>query len=246
MFHFSHGIIRCLLAIVLLGSGLLTATAAEQPFTMTGKIAYSTLEGGFYGIIGDDGIKYQPTKIPFELRKHDLVVRFTAIHRDDMFTAFNWGKLIQLQTIKPFPSRLSEDERIVIHALAKRLDSFNQRDLTQLKSIDQTVQSLSATQFSEWLAGYQDFQLRSITISDASPNRIVGSYWYTRKPGHQLTLQDADINVTGQNFTLQHTNSGWMIAELAPYKAALTAAQLEAMLQQAETHFGTQDLATLL
>jgi hypothetical protein len=52
------------------------------------------LEGGFYGIIGDDGKKYQPTNLPRKLKKDGLAIKFDAKRKDVISTHFNGEPLL--------------------------------------------------------------------------------------------------------------------------------------------------------
>lgn len=76
---------------------------------LIGKIQKINLEGGFFGIIGDDGQKYDPVNLADEFRKDGLAVKFTVRERPAP-SAFVCGeKLWRLQVWK-----LREKNRILL------------------------------------------------------------------------------------------------------------------------------------
>jgi len=50
----------------------------------TGTVKYIDLEGGFFGIIGDSGKKYDPINLSEEFQRDNLRVSFDAKIREDM------------------------------------------------------------------------------------------------------------------------------------------------------------------
>ena len=68
--------------------------------TITGKLSYQDLEGGFWGIIGDDGEKYKPIEgIPEILQKEGLQVT-AEVEPFSGFSIFMWGTQVHLKKIK--------------------------------------------------------------------------------------------------------------------------------------------------
>jgi len=66
----------------------------------TGTIKYLSMEGGFYGISGDDNKNYDPINLPKEFQKDGLRIRFKAKIRSDMASYHMWGMLIELIKIE--------------------------------------------------------------------------------------------------------------------------------------------------
>ena len=66
----------------------------------TGTIVYLNFEGGFYGIIADNGEHYDPINLPSEFKKDGLRVRFKGRIRDDLKSFHMWGDIIELIEIK--------------------------------------------------------------------------------------------------------------------------------------------------
>ena len=61
-----------------------------------GTILYQDLEGGFYGLVADDGATYDPLNLD-EAFKHDsLRVRFQARRRTDVMTTRMWGQPVEI------------------------------------------------------------------------------------------------------------------------------------------------------
>ena len=67
----------------------------------TGTIIYLEIEGGFYGILSDDGEHYDPTNLPIEYQKDGLRISYIAKERSDLLNFHMWGKIIELINIHP-------------------------------------------------------------------------------------------------------------------------------------------------
>lgn len=70
-----------------------------------GTIKYLSFEGGFYGIVGDDGKHYDPLNLPQEFRVDGLRVRFTAardhaVMTDNIVSFHMWGYIVRLISIE--------------------------------------------------------------------------------------------------------------------------------------------------
>jgi len=66
----------------------------------TGTVTYLSLEGGFYGIIADDGEHYDPTNLPPEFRQDGLRVRFEAVILRDQYSVHMWGTIVEIISIE--------------------------------------------------------------------------------------------------------------------------------------------------
>ncbi len=76
----------------------------ETKQTMTGTIQYIDLEGGFFGIVADDGAKYLPINLDeaFQdeaFQKDGMRVRFEA-EPVDVMTIYQWGTPVRLLSIE--------------------------------------------------------------------------------------------------------------------------------------------------
>lgn len=90
------------LFLILLGlsfSGVSSAQLANVPFTIEGKVIYLAMEGGFYGIISDDGRKYLATNLPSMFQQNNLTLRGKAISQPNTLGIHQWGEYIQLLDI---------------------------------------------------------------------------------------------------------------------------------------------------
>ena len=67
---------------------------------MTGVIVYNEIEGGFYGILTDDGKKYNPINLDDSFKKAGLRVRFDANVKKDMVGIHMWGQYVEILKIE--------------------------------------------------------------------------------------------------------------------------------------------------
>ncbi|MFH0990895.1 MAG: hypothetical protein V1799_12850 [bacterium] len=83
-------------------AGLVSSCDNEDENTLrfTGTVTYIDLEGGFYGITGDDRKHYDPINLAQEFKKDGLRVRIEARERNDMGSIHMWGTLIEIHTIE--------------------------------------------------------------------------------------------------------------------------------------------------
>ncbi len=66
----------------------------------TGTVRFNSIEGGFYGIVGDNGENYDPINLGKEFQVDGLRVRFEAKKRDDLASFHMWGTLIEIINIE--------------------------------------------------------------------------------------------------------------------------------------------------
>ncbi len=74
--------------------------SSEQIIKAEGTVKFIDLEGGFFGIIADDGSKYKPVNLPERYQKDGLKVSFEGKFRTDLMGIYMWGKLIEIINIK--------------------------------------------------------------------------------------------------------------------------------------------------
>jgi hypothetical protein len=65
----------------------------------TGVVQHQDIEGGFFGIVADDGSKYDPGTLPEAFRKDGLKVKFTA-HKTNAMTTRMWGTTVEIEKIE--------------------------------------------------------------------------------------------------------------------------------------------------
>ncbi|WP_153015940.1 hypothetical protein [Methanofollis ethanolicus] len=73
-----------------------TPTAA---ITGTGTVTYIDLEGGFYGIVADDGMRYLPMDLDPAFEQDNLSVTFT-VEKVDVVTIQQWGTPVKVISIE--------------------------------------------------------------------------------------------------------------------------------------------------
>lgn len=81
-----------------------TAVGGENVVSGKGEIVFVELEGGFFGIIADDGQRFDPINLDSELRVSGLKVRFSGTVRRNVIGIHMWGtplELIQIEKLTP-------------------------------------------------------------------------------------------------------------------------------------------------
>jgi hypothetical protein len=66
----------------------------------TGTINHIDLEGGFYGLIADDGRKYLPKDLAREFKVNGLRVRFQVKILTGVVTIYMWGTPVEVLSIE--------------------------------------------------------------------------------------------------------------------------------------------------
>ena len=82
-------------------SFLLASCANDAIINEKGTVVYMQLEGGFFGIISDDGESYDPVTLPEEFEVDGLRVEFTAKVADNQTSFHQWGTIIEILDINP-------------------------------------------------------------------------------------------------------------------------------------------------
>ena len=65
-----------------------------------GTVTYIDLEGGFYGLVTDDGRNYLPGNLPAEYRQDGLRVQFSADVQEDVAGIQMWGTPVEIRSIE--------------------------------------------------------------------------------------------------------------------------------------------------
>jgi len=77
----------------------ISCTDDHDRISATGRVAYMSFEGGFYGIITDKGDHYLPENLTSEFRKDSLRIYFEGTITDRITTQ-QWGRAIILSRIE--------------------------------------------------------------------------------------------------------------------------------------------------
>lgn len=66
----------------------------------TGTVQYVEVEGGFYGIVGDDGRNYDPRNLDESFKEDGLRVHFRARTVEDAVSIRMWGTIVSIISIE--------------------------------------------------------------------------------------------------------------------------------------------------
>lgn len=69
--------------------------------TKTGTVRWLDLEGGFWGIVGDDSTHYDPGTLDERFQHDGMRVRFDARVNESQMSTRQWGRLVTLVRIDP-------------------------------------------------------------------------------------------------------------------------------------------------
>jgi hypothetical protein len=64
-----------------------------------GKVSFQKLGIGFWGIISEDGAKFQPLKLAKKYQKEGLDIAVEAEEMEGQMSGFMWGKIIQIKKV---------------------------------------------------------------------------------------------------------------------------------------------------
>jgi hypothetical protein len=96
----SYLIALLLLAVLIMTPVSCSNGAKENIVAGNGTVEYIELEGGFYGIVADDGKKYDPINLAPEFQQDGLRVRFEARVRKDLASTHMWGTIVEITRIE--------------------------------------------------------------------------------------------------------------------------------------------------
>ncbi len=94
-------ILLLLVAIITVPAFLLPPSGAK--ISGVGTVQLLNIEGGFYGIAGDDGLNYDPTNLKKEFQQDGLHIRFEARIRSDIVNTHQWGTIVEITRIEKLP-----------------------------------------------------------------------------------------------------------------------------------------------
>jgi hypothetical protein len=83
---------------LLASPGCNTLFAPED--SIRGTVVYVEVEGGFYGLVADDGARYDPGGLPEAFRRDGLRVKFAGKVLDDQMSFHMWGQIFQIDRIE--------------------------------------------------------------------------------------------------------------------------------------------------
>jgi hypothetical protein len=68
--------------------------------SMSGTVVYQEIEGGFFGIVAEDGKKYNPINLDESFKKDGLRVKFDANVKKGMVGIHMWGQYVEILKIE--------------------------------------------------------------------------------------------------------------------------------------------------
>ena len=93
-----------LLIGLVLATACRSATAPEElpagAIRVTGVVHFYTIEGGFWGVRGDDGVTYDPLSVPAEFQQENLRVSMVVKVRNDLFGIHMVGPIVEILQIQ--------------------------------------------------------------------------------------------------------------------------------------------------
>ncbi len=78
---------------------------SQEVVEFLGKVMHVSIEGGFWGLISDEGAKYDPGTLPPSYREEGLRVRVKAKILRDVVTFRMWGQRVELLQIERMMER---------------------------------------------------------------------------------------------------------------------------------------------
>ena len=72
---------------------------AAQKKVITATVTYIDLEGGFYGLVTQDGERYLPTNLAVEQQTDGTILTFKTKAVTDVMTIQQWGTLVELYDV---------------------------------------------------------------------------------------------------------------------------------------------------
>lgn len=238
-----------ILIVIVIMAGMLPSlcAAAEYPrIQVKGTVKYIVAEGT-YGILGEDGKKYQPVKqLPKEYRKDGAEVVVEARERKDIVAARMWGTAIEILTITRADRFISYEDRQAVRALLYRMDAFNNKDLAKLQQIDDVAKPLTPDQFVAWLGSYGHFTLLYVEAARLDANTITGFCLYSRELQNGLALS-GNIQYSLMRFTLRQTAAVWKFSDTQGYRPGdgVDADEyIQELTARSKVKYGTDNLAT--
>lgn len=73
----------------------------------TGTVVSMDIEGGFFGIIADDGTHYIPSNLPASCRFDKLRVKFSGLAGNEAPTAYMWGSPLRILSASPLGAEIT-------------------------------------------------------------------------------------------------------------------------------------------
>jgi hypothetical protein len=86
------------------GKGGRSHSAGPRSPLVTGTVRHIDVEGGFYGIVADDGRKLDPVNLPEDFQKDGVRVQVRVEELHDRVSTHMWGTIVRIVEIKRLPA----------------------------------------------------------------------------------------------------------------------------------------------
>ena len=96
----SKNLIVLIIVNLFLVYGLLGCTHKDEIVVGKGTIQYNDFEGGFYGIVGDDGEYYDPINLASEFEEDGLRVEYILKILKGQASIHQWGVVVEIIEIE--------------------------------------------------------------------------------------------------------------------------------------------------
>lgn len=77
-----------------------TETHESAPTVILGRVEHLSFEGGFYGIVADDGTQYKPINLPESYQVENLYVKVLVRPLDKKLLTSGWGTPVEILDIE--------------------------------------------------------------------------------------------------------------------------------------------------
>ena len=99
---YSIGVLALAAALIVLAGCKSAGQGGDEGDIVSGigTVRFVDLEGGFYGIVGDDGKNYDPIDLSQQFREDGLRIRFEGRIRRDVASIHMWGTIVDITNIE--------------------------------------------------------------------------------------------------------------------------------------------------
>ena len=73
--------------------------SAQGDISFVGEVRWISLEGGFFGLVAEDGRKFFPLNLPQEFKKEGLKIRVKGNIKKGIATVQMWGAPFEIREI---------------------------------------------------------------------------------------------------------------------------------------------------
>jgi hypothetical protein len=152
----------------------------------TGTVEWVPLEGGFYGIIADDGTQYDPLNLPEKYLQDGLRIRFSAVEEPGVASFHMWGTFISITSVSLYsPAEISNGDVIVDYKRTGGLAGFN--DHLTIYANGTTVVTtknegnqyiLSSKEMNDLIAFFESSGFNSLNQADLAMYKVSGNDFF--------------------------------------------------------------------